>query len=234
MLEIRGLKYRYGRTSILDSVDLTVEPGEICALVAPNGSGKTTLMRAIARRLQPTQGSCFANGVDALHDPNSYARTVLYVPDGGKILHAGLTVKEHLQATKELWGSNAKLESVIKECHLESMLSKTGNQLSQGMKQQVSLAIACTSEASYILFDEPTNGFDQGNARRFRRIIEGLAEKGYGILISSHILNELDEMCDSTYFLKDGRLIRPHNQGYQGSCSELYEKLYEEDESRAE
>ena len=156
------------------------------------------------------------------------------MPDGGKILHAGLTVKEHLQATKELWGSNAKLESAIKECRLESMLSKTGNQLSQGMKQQVSLAIACTSEASYILFDEPTNGFDQGNARRFWRVIEGLAEKGYGILISSHILNELDEMCDSTYFLKDGRLIRPHNQGYQGSCSELYEKLYEEDESRAE
>lgn len=230
MLEIRGLKYRYGRTSILDSVDLTVEPGEICALVAPNGSGKTTLMRAIAGRLLPAGGNCTADGIDALRRPNSYAQAVLYVPDGGRILHAGLTVQEHLQATKELWGSNANLESIIKECRLEGMLSKTGDQLSQGMKQQVSLAIACTSETNYILFDEPTNGFDQGNARRFWRIIEGLAEKGCGILISSHILNELDEMCDSTYFLKDGRLIRPHDQGYQGSCSELYEKLYEEDE----
>lgn len=230
MLEVRGLKCCYKHTTILEGVDLTIEAGEIVALVAPNGSGKTTLMRAIADRIVPTEGVRAADGIDALRKPSAYARAVLYVPDGGKILHAGLTVREHLQATTELWGSTAQPDSLINDCHLEAMLSKTADQLSQGMKQQVSLAVACASTASYILFDEPTNGFDQGNTRRFWHIVEGLAEKGRGILISSHILNELDDMCDSTYFLKSGRLIRPHDQGYQGSCSELYTTLYEEDE----
>ncbi len=230
MLEVRGLKCRYRHVTILEGVDLTIEPGEIAALVAPNGSGKTTLMRAIAGRIMPTEGVRATDGIDALQKPSAYAHAVLYVPDGGKVLHAGLTVREHLQATTELWGSAAQLDSLINDCHLEAMLSKTAEQLSQGMKQQVSLAVACASTASYILFDEPTNGFDQGNTRRFWHIIEGLAEKGRGILISSHILNELDDMCDSTYFLKSGRLIRPHDQGYQGCCSELYTRLYEEDE----
>ncbi len=227
MLEVKGLKYRYKHVAILKGVDLTIEPGEIAALVAPNGSGKTTLMRAVANRITPTEGTCEADGLDSMRQPAAYARTVLYMPDAGRILHSGLTVQEHLQATKKLWNSDTGLESTIHACHLEDMLSKTADQLSQGMKQQVSLAIACMSAANYILFDEPTNGFDQSNARRFWHTIEVLAEKGRAILISSHILSELDEMCDSTYFLKDGRLIRPHDKGYQGSSSDIYAQLYE-------
>lgn len=230
MLEIKDLQYTYKGTAVLDSASLTIESGEIVALVAPNGSGKTTFMRTVGNRIAPSRGVRIADDIDALTKPQEYARAVLYVPDGGKILHDCLTVQEQLAATARLWKSRADLDTTIRDCHLANMLNKRGNQLSQGMKQQVSLAIACTSGASYILFDEPTNGFDQSNARRFWRIIENLAEKGRGILISSHILNELDEMCDSTCFLKDGRIIRPHNQGYQGSCSEIYAQLYEGDE----
>lgn len=230
MLEIKDLACSYKDVPIICGVSLAIEPGEIAALVAPNGSGKTTLMRAMADRIAPKDGARAADGIDALRRRRQYARKVLYVPDGGKLVADELTVREQLAATIRLWQSDADLEATVRQCHLESMLSKRGRQLSQGMKQQMSLAISCASHAAYLLFDEPTNGFDQGNTRRFRRIVEGLADQGCGILISSHLLNELDEMCDTTYFLKDGHLIRPHDQGYQGSCPEIYTQLFEGDE----
>lgn len=230
MLDIKELSLAYRGARILDGVSFTVEPGEICALVAPNGSGKTTLMKAVGAHIWPDQGHCLADEIDSARKTAAYTSKVLYVPDGGKLLHDDLSVFEHLQATKCLWHSDANLNAVSKQCLTDEMLSKRGKALSQGMKQQASLAIACMSKARYILFDEPTNGFDQTNSRMFWKVVSQLAQHDIGIVISSHILNELDEMCDTVYFLKDGRLIRPHDQGYQGSCSEIYAQLYEGDE----
>ena len=227
MLDIKKVSLAHRGAKILDGVSFTVEPGEICALVAPNGSGKTTLMKAVGAHIWPDQGHCLADEIDSARKTAAYTSKVLYVPDGGKLLHDDLSVFEHLQATKCLWHSDADLNAVSKQCLTDEMLSKRGKALSQGMKQQASLAIACMSQARYVLFDEPTNGFDQTNARMFWKVVSQLAQHDTGIVISSHILNELDEMCDTVYFLKDGRLIRPHDQGYQGSCSEIYAQLYE-------
>lgn len=227
MLDIKKVSLAYRGAKILDGVSFTVEPGEICALVAPNGSGKTTLMKAVGAHIWPDQGHCLADEIDSARKTAAYTSKVLYVPDGGKLLHDDLSVFEHLQATKCLWHSDADLNAVSKQCLTDEMLSKRGKALSQGMKQQASLAIACMSQARYVLFDEPTNGFDQTNARMFWKVVSQLAQHDTGIVISSHILNELDEMCDTVYFLKDGRLIRPHDQGYRGSCSEIYAQLYE-------
>ena len=227
MLDIMKVSLAYRGAKILDGVSFTVEPGEICALVAPNGSGKTTLMKAVGAHIWPDQGHCLADEIDSARKTAAYTSKVLYVPDGGKLLHDDLSVFEHLQATKCLWHSDADLNAVSKQCLTDEMLSKRGKALSQGMKQQASLAIACMSQARYVLFDEPTNGFDQTNARMFWKVVSQLAQHDTGIVISSHILNELDEMCDTVYFLKDGRLIRPHDQGYRGSCSEIYAQLYE-------
>ena len=227
MLDIKEVSLAYRGAKILDGVSFTVEPGEICALVAPNGSGKTTLMKAVGAHIWPDQGHCLADEIDSARKTAAYTSKVLYAPDGGRLLHDDLSVFEHLQATKCLWHSDADLNAVSKQCLTDEMLSKRGKALSQGMKQQASLAIACMSQARYVLFDEPTNGFDQTNARMFWKVVSQLAQHDTGIVISSHILNELDEMCDTVYFLKDGRLIRPHDQGYQGSCSEIYAQLYE-------
>ena len=227
MLDIKEVSLAYRGAKVLDGVSFTVEPGEICALVAPNGSGKTTLMKAVGAHIWPDQGHCLADEIDSARKTAAYTSKVLYVPDGGKLLHDDLSVFEHLQATKCLWHSDADLNAVSKQCLTDEMLSKRGKALSQGMKQQASLAIACMSQARYVLFDEPTNGFDQTNARMFWKVVSQLAQHDTGIVISSHILNELDEMCDTVYFLKDGRLIRPHDQGYRGSCSEIYAQLYE-------
>ena len=227
MLDIKKVSLAYRGAKILDGVSFTVEPGEICALVAPNGSGKTTLMKAVGAHIWPDQGHCLADEIDSARKTAAYTSKVLYVPDGGKLLHDDLSVFEHLQATKCLWHSDVDLNAVSKQGLTDEMLSKRGKALSQGMKQQASLAIACMSQARYVLFDEPTNGFDQTNARMFWKVVSQLAQHDTGIVISSHILNELDEMCDTVYFLKDGRLIRPHDQGYRGSCSEIYAQLYE-------
>ena len=227
MLDIKEVSLAYREAKILDDVSFTVEPGEICALVAPNGSGKTTLMKAVGAHIWPDQGHCLADEIDSTRKTAAYTSKVLYVPDGGKLLHDDLSVFEHLQATKCLWHSDVDLNAVSKQCLTDEMLSKRGKALSQGMKQQASLAIACMSQARYILFDEPTTGFDQTNARMFWKVVSQLAQHDTGIVISSHILNELDEMCDTVYFLKDGRLIRPHDQGYRGTCSEIYAQLYE-------
>ena len=231
MLEVNNISLAFKNAMILDDISLTIEPGEICALIAPNGSGKTTLMRTIGAYLRPSCGFCLADGTHSVRKPEGYMRKVLYIPDAGRLLHDDLTVFEHLQATKTIWKSTVELEQIINQCLIDAMLSKRGKELSQGMRQQVCLAIACTSGASYLLFDEPTNGFDQTNSRMFWKTIDKLADADIGIVISSHILNELDETCDTVLFLKDGRLVRPHDQGYQGSCSEIYAQLYEGDEA---
>ena len=230
MLEVKNVSLSYRNAVILDDISVTVEPGEICALVAPNGSGKTTLMKVIGTHLLPNRGCCQADGINSAHRATAYRRKVVYIPDAGKLLHDDLTVYEQLNATKTIWKSTVDLNPIIEQCLISEMLSKKGKELSQGMKQQAGLAIACASGTSYLLFDEPTNGFDQTNTRMFWKTINKLADKDVGVIISSHILNELDETCDSTYFLKDGHLIRPHEQGYQGSCSDIYIQLYEGDE----
>lgn len=230
MLEVKSVSFSYRNAVILDDISVTVEPGEICALVAPNGSGKTTLMKVIGAHLLPNRGCCQADGTNSTHRETAYRKKVMYIPDGGKLLHDDLTVYEQLNATKTIWKSTVDLDQIIEQCFISEMLPKKGEELSQGMKQQAGLAIACASGTPYLLFDEPTNGFDQTNSRMFWKTINKLADKDVGVIISSHILNELDEACDSTYFLKDGHLIRPHEQGYQGSCSDIYAQLYEGDE----
>ncbi len=230
MLEVNNISLAFKNAMILDDISLTIEPGEICALIAPNGSGKTTLMRTIGAYLRPSCGFCLADGTHSVRKSESYVRKVLYVPDAGKLLHDDLTVYEHLQAAKAIWKSDTDLENIVERCLVSKMLPKRGKELSQGMKQQVCLAIACASGASYLLFDEPTNGFDQTNSCMFWRVIDQLANSDIGAIVSSHILNELDETCDTVYFLKDGHLIRPREQGYQGSCPEIYAQLYEGDE----
>ncbi len=227
MLEVKGVSVSYKGVKILNEVSLTTEPGEVCALVAPNGSGKTTLLKVMGAHLIPSRGRCEADGISSVRRPAAYRNKVMRIPDAGKLLHDDLTVYEHLEATRIIWRSEADLSQVADECLIAGMLSKRGKELSQGMKQQVCLAMACTSGASYLLFDEPTNGFDQTNSRMFWKVIMRLADRDVGIVISSHILNELDDACDSTYFLKDGRLIRPHDKGYQGSSSDIYAQLYE-------
>ena len=171
MLDIKKVSLAYRGAKILDGVSVTVEPGERCALVAPNGSGKTTLMKAVGAHIWPDQGHCLADEIDSARKTAAYTSKVLYVPDGGKLLHDDLSVFEHLQATKCLWHSDADLNAVSKQCLTDEMLSKRGKALSQGMKQQASLAIACMSKARYILFDEPTNGFDQTNSRMFWKVV---------------------------------------------------------------
>lgn len=226
MLEVEGLLVRRGGRAVCDGVSLGLGPGKAVALVAPNGSGKTSLMRAVAGVDPRARGRRSADGVDMGRDPSGYRRLVYHMPDAGASLHPELGVLETLMAVRRVWGSGEDILEIVDACGLGGFIGRRPPALSQGMAQQASLGVAWATGARYLLLDEPTNGLDHENVGRFRDAVGLMLGRGKGVLVSSHILGDLDEVCGSVLFLCEGKLVRADLDGRSGGCAELYEKLY--------
>ena len=229
MLEVSRLTLGYRRHPICDDVSVGVGPGEIVALVAPNGAGKTTMLRAIG--CQPSDvrmgGACVADGIGQQDDERLYRRRVLFVPDDGNILQPRLTVREQIKTARALWGArDVNLDDVVERSGVGAFLDQQSWRLSRGMQQQASLAIACATGARYLLLDEPTNGLDIDNTDLIEELLLWLAESGVGILISSHILSELDRLCGRVVFLHDRTLVGADLDGGFDGCRRMYRQRF--------
>lgn len=225
MLEIKSLTVQYRDHTICESVNALITSGEVVALVAPNGTGKTSLMRAIADKV-PVRGRCIADGFDKDACHVYYRKRVYYMADGGKSLHPELTVGEHLTLVCRIWEAQHSAEFFSQLCGVKGFLNVRASRLSQGMAQLAALAIVCATEACYLLINEPTNGLDQSNLEVFHAVVSWLAGNGIGIVMSSHILDEVDRMCSKVLFLHGKRLISSEIDGSNGRCVELYRTLY--------
>jgi ABC-2 type transport system ATP-binding protein len=205
-IAIRGLTKHYGPTVALDDLNLTVEAGEVYGFLGPNGAGKTTTIRLVLGLHRPTAGHAEVFGFDAFAQPVAAHRRAAYVP-GEPSLWPSLTVAETLELLGRLHGGTdlAYREELIRRFELET--NRRVRALSKGNRQKVQLIAALATRADVLLFDEPTSGLDPLMEAVFRECVGEARERGQSVFLSSHILSEVEALCDRVGILRDGRLI---------------------------
>jgi len=201
-----GLTKRYGTTLALDSLELSVESGEVYGYLGPNGSGKTTTIRLLLGLHRPSAGRAQLFGIDSWRDPVSAHRRVAYVP-GEPALWPDLTATETLEFLARVRGGTdiAYRQLLVERFQLES--SKKMRALSKGNRQKVALVAALASRAELLILDEPTSGLDPLMEVAFRHSVLEAKDRGQTVFLSSHILTEVEALCDRVGILRAGRLV---------------------------
>ena len=201
-----GLGKRYGATLALDRLDLTVRRGEVYGYLGPNGAGKTTTIRLLLGLHRPSAGSAELFGIDAWSEPVSAHRRVAYVP-GEPFLWPALTGAETFEFLARLHGGTdtAYRDELIERFQLDT--SKKIRALSKGNRQKVQLVAALATRAELLLLDEPTSGLDPLMEMAFRESVEEARGRGQTVFLSSHILSEVEALCDRVGILRGGRLV---------------------------
>ena len=209
-----GLTKRYGATTALERLDLVVEPGEVYGYLGPNGAGKTTTIRLLLGLHRPTAGSAQLFGVDAWRDPVTAHRRIAYVA-GEPFLWPSLTSGETLEFLARLHGGTdaAYRAELVERFELDTR--KKVRALSKGNRQKVQLIAALATRAELLIFDEPTSGLDPLMEVTFRECALQAKARGQTIFLSSHILSEVEALCDRVGILREGRLVD------QGTLAEL-------------
>lgn len=200
------LSKRYGSTLALDALDLTVGRGEVYGYLGPNGSGKTTTIRLLLGLHKPSTGRAYLFGCDAWRAPVAAHRHVAYVA-GESFLWPGMTSAETFEFFARLRGGTDVVyrEQLVERFQLDQ--HKKIRALSKGNRQKVQLIAALASRAELLLLDEPTSGLDPLMEVAFRACIEEAKDRGQTVFLSSHILGEVEALCDRVGILREGRLV---------------------------
>lgn len=208
-IEAAGVSRAFGRTPVVRDASLSVAAGEITALVGPNGSGKTTLMLMLATLLRQHSGEIRIAGNSTTHHTQAARAALGWMPD---VLGAWptLTVRETLTAVCSMYGLRGRAASdrtaeMLARTGLEPLAGQRSNTLSRGQKQRLSLARALVHRPRVLLLDEPASGLDPEARVTQRRTLLELAAEGVAILVTSHVLDELDQLATGVVFLRDGR-----------------------------
>lgn len=206
----KGLRREYGSTTAVDGLDLAVEEGSVAALVGPNGAGKTTLLRMIAALLEPTSGAALVAGHDVGEDARGVHAAVGYLPDFFG-LYEELTARQCLRyfhlAYRLPEPADRRIEEVLELVALRDCADRPIESLSRGMRQRLGLARTLLHDPKLLLLDEPASGLDPGARRELQELLRRLAAMGKTIIVSSHILTELEDYCSHVIMLDHGRLI---------------------------
>jgi len=210
-IEISNLVRHFGKVKAVNGVSFTFGMGEVVGFVGPNGAGKTTTLRILATLDEPTAGDVLIDGVSVSDFPEAGRRQIGYMPDALPE-HADMTAHEYVDFFGRAFGfRGAALRDAVGEVEaftgLEPIRDKTLKSLSKGMKQRVSLARALVHRPSLLVMDEPANGLDPRARIELRELVRAFAESGKAVLISSHILAELGEMCSSVVIIERGVLV---------------------------
>ncbi len=205
-IKSQGLSKRYGETLALDSLDLRVGEGEVYGYLGPNGAGKTTTIRLLLGLHRPTAGRGELFGIDAWRDPVAAHRRVAYVA-GEPFLWPALTSMETFEFLARLHGGTnaAYRDELVERFKLDT--SKKVRALSKGNRQKVQLVAALASRAELLILDEPTSGLDPLMEVAFRESVQEAKQRGQTVFLSSHILSEVEALCDRVGILREGRLV---------------------------
>lgn len=209
-LEIRGLTKRFGSLCAVDDLSFRVEPGRICGFIGPNGAGKTTTMRICATLELPDEGDVWIGGRSVIEQAREARHRLGFMPDSYGTYPA-TTVAEYLDFFARAYGlRGAKRREALRwACEftsLDGLLSKEMSALSKGMKQRLCLAKTLLHEPELLILDEPAAGLDPRARVELRELVRALGRMGKAVLVSSHILTELSELCDEVAILERGKL----------------------------
>jgi ABC-2 type transport system ATP-binding protein len=206
----RGLTKRYGRVVAVEDLNLEVEEGEVFGLLGPNGSGKTTTILMLLGLTEPTSGEARVLGLDPMREPLKVKAKVGYLPDQVGF-YGELTAWENLRYTTRLLGlpeaeAKARIEEVLRRMGLWEVRDRRVSAFSRGMRQRLGLAEVLLKRPKVAILDEPTLGLDPEAAREFLNLIKGLKAEGITVLLSSHLLHQVQEICDRVGLFHKGRL----------------------------
>jgi ABC-2 type transport system ATP-binding protein len=205
-IDVAGLRKNFGRTRALDGLDLSVTTGEVHGFLGPNGAGKTTTIRILLGLLRADGGTATLLGGDPWRDPTTLHRRLAYVP-GDVTLWPNLSGGEIIDLLGRLRGGiDAKRRDELLE-RFELDPAKKSRAYSKGNRQKVALVAALASGAELLIMDEPTSGLDPLMEAAFREAIEDLARGGTTVLLSSHILSEVEALCDRVTIIRAGRTV---------------------------
>lgn len=211
VLEVIGVTKRYGSLAAVQDLSFRLEPGTVTGFIGPNGAGKTTTLRMCATLELPDEGEVRVAGRSALDDPRAARRVLGFMPDTFGA-YSNTTVAEYLDFFARAYGlvgaeRREALQSVVDFTGLAPLVEKHTSVLSKGMKQRLCLAKTLLHDPKVLLLDEPTAGLDPRARVEFRDLVLGLAQLGKALLVSSHILTELAEFCDSVAIVERGKLV---------------------------
>jgi ABC-2 type transport system ATP-binding protein len=211
LIETKDLTKRYGVKTAVDKVAFEVRSGEIFGFLGPNGAGKTTTIKMIVGLLHPTSGRVLVGGYDVVQQPVQAKAACGYVPDEPN-LYAKLTGRELLRFVGDLYDLDRKeaarrSEELLRLFGLAEAANDTIDSYSHGMRQKTSLAAALVHDPKVLILDEPTVGLDPKSARLIKDILRQLAVRGAAVMLSTHILEIAQNMCDRIGIINQGRLI---------------------------
>src|SRR5437762_5981829 len=215
-IEIRGLAKHYGEIVAVDGVDLTVEPGDVFGYLGPNGAGKTTSLRMMLGLIRPTEGSVHLFGRDPLLDGAKALAGVAGFVEGPRF-YPYLSGRKNLQLLADYDGGDARsrIEEVLETVELRDRAKDRVGGYSHGMRQRLGIAASLLRRPQLLLLDEPTTGLDPAGMRDMRDLIRRLAADGITILLSSHLLYEVEELCNRVALVRKGGIV------YEGGLEEL-------------
>jgi ABC-2 type transport system ATP-binding protein len=214
-IEIRGLVKRYGEISAVDDVDLTVNPGDVFGYLGPNGAGKTTSLRMMLGLIRPTAGTVRLFGRDPQDSVRALEGVAGFVE--APTFYPYLSGRTNLELYAALDGGDAsrRIDEVLDTVQLTGRSKDKVRGYSHGMKQRLGIASALLREPRLLLLDEPATGLDPAGMRDMRELIRDLATRGITVLLSSHLMPEVEELCNRVAIIRRGRVA------YEGSLSEL-------------
>ncbi|MHC4645359.1 MAG: ABC transporter ATP-binding protein [Planctomycetota bacterium] len=223
MIETKSLTKYYGNLAALVDLSLTIKDGDIFGFIGPNGAGKTTTMRILATLLEPTRGTALINGLDVTKYGKKVRRVVGYMPDFMGV-YDDLKVFEYLEFFAAAFGIERRkrksiVEGVLELTDLESKKAAAVDSLSRGMQQRLGLARVLIHDPKVLVLDEPASGLDPRARIEIRELLRELKRMGKTIMISSHILSELEEICDHVGIIEHGRLV------FSGTLEEIRSRL---------
>lgn len=207
-----GIRRSFGSVQAIENIDFHAPPGRVTALIGPNGSGKTTLLLILGSLLAPDAGEVSVGGEDPVRNPAAVRRLVGWMPDTLGVWES-LTSREILTMMGSLYGmpkavAADRARELLAAVRLEDLADRPARVLSRGQQQRLSLARAQIHSPEILLLDEPASGLDPGSRVELRQTLRRLADEGRTVVVSSHVLSELDEIADRAVFISAGRSVK--------------------------
>ena len=227
MIKVEGLTKRYARTVAVDNISFEVEKGQIVGFLGPNGAGKTTTMRILCTVLKPTSGIARLAGFDVAKEPSKVRQNIGFL-SASTAIYDRMTAWEMVEYFGKLYGLTKehlreRMETLFATLQMNDFRDVLGAKMSTGMRQKVSIARAIVHDPPVMIFDEPTLGLDVLVARAVLQNIERLRDAGKCILYSTHIMREVEKLCDRVAIVSKGRIQAA------GTLDELRDKYGHQD-----
>jgi sodium transport system ATP-binding protein len=230
MIEAHSLTKSFKMVKAVDGVSFTCPDGQITGLLGPNGAGKTTTLRLLSTVMQPDSGTALVDGHDLLREPQRVRASIGVLSDNPG-LYARLTPREHLRYFGRLHGLRgraleARIDELLAMLEMQAYADRPAEGFSRGMRQKVAIGRALVHKPRTMLLDEPTDGLDVMSTRTMREVIRRLRDRGHCVLFSSHIMSEVEQLCDQIAIIAGGQLRAhgtPAELRTQTGCADLEE-----------